>query len=156
MKKLTLLTVLLTSALAACGCVPSGGFTAPDAYVMLPHPGGFYDKEAVSADGVYFGLRTPQPSEDGTLAFWSTAIRNQLINARGYILAGEADAGSADGTPGKRLDFTATLAGREMGYFVAVWVVGKEVHVAEAGGPKDKFDTDRAKLEAALATVRLK
>lgn len=154
MRTITMLAVAAAAAaLGACGCA---SFKVPEGYVKLSDPGYLYQTEAVSADGVYLGLRKPQSSEDGNLDFWAKAIKNQMTGVRGYIFASEADLQSADGTPGKRMDFTANLGGRELGYAVAVWVLGKRVFVAEAGGPKDKFDADRAKIEAALKTVRLK
>ena len=149
------LLALVAAAVAAGGCAKES-FTAPEGYVMLASPPYHYQAEAVSADGVYLGLRAAQPSQDGTLDFWATAVKNQIVTSRGYTFVSEAAVAAADGTPGKRMDFTANLQGREFAYLAAVWVKGKDVYVAEGGGPKEKFDADQAKLEKALGTVRLK
>jgi len=154
MRTIALAAVLAAVSFSGAGC--GKAFEAPDGYVMLPSPSYYYRAEAVSADGVYLGLREARASEEGDLAFWTKAVRNEVEQGRGYVFVSEAETRSADGTAGKRMEFTANLQGREFGYLVALWVTGKEVHVAEAGGAKEKFDVDRGKLEKALGTVRLK
>jgi hypothetical protein len=148
--------MMLVAGLAvAAGCVPSG-LTTPADYVRLATPPYPYVYKAVSAEGVSLAMRQEENPEGGTAEFWAAALKNQLVGARGYTLSGESAVTSADGVTGKRLDFTANLQGSDMAYLVAVWVVGKQIIIVEAGGPKEKFEADRAKIETALKTVRAK
>ena len=148
--------VVLAAGLAvAVGCVPSG-LTTPADYVRLSSPPHPYCYKAVSAEGVSLAMRQEDNPEGGTAEFWAAAVKNQLAGARGYTPAGESAVTSADGAAGKRLDFTVNLEGRDMAYLVAVWVEGKQIVIVEAGGPKEKFEADRGKIEAALKTVRVK
>lgn len=147
--------VLVAGLAVAGGCVPSA-LTTPADYVRLAKPPYPYYYKAVSAEGVSLAMRQEDNPEGGTVEFWAAALKNQLVGARGYTLRGESAAASADGVAGKRMDFTANLQGRDMAYLVAVWVEGKAIIIVEAGGPKEKFAADRAKIEAALKTVRVK
>ena len=157
MTRYTLFAGLAAAAVAvlAAGCVEPR-LTAPDNYIRLSEPGYWHADKVVSADGVYIGVRPSRPAEGGNLDFWTTAVRNQLTGGMGYTLADEGDVTSADGTKGRRMDFSVTLENTSLGYAVALWVLDDRITIAESGGPKDKFDADRAGIEAAFESVRLK
>ena len=145
---------LLSAVLVATGCGPR--MELPQGYVRLENPGYLWTDRAVSADGVYLAARKAESAEKGDLDFWAAAVRNELTQARGYTLDAEAPITGADGTVGRRMDFTATVEQATLGYVVAVWVRADRVVVAEAGGPKDRLDADRPAIEEALATVPLR
>ncbi|MBN2581914.1 MAG: hypothetical protein JXL80_02525 [Planctomycetes bacterium] len=151
-RAMLLMAGLLSAALSGCG--PT--MTSPQGYVRLKEPGWTYGRRFVSADGVYVGLRKPQPAEKGTLDFWVKAIENELTVGKGYTPVKSSELTSGDGAVGRCMDFAATVDDREMRYAVAVWVAGGRVVVAEAGGPKQPFDTDRALIEAALRGVTVR
>jgi len=139
----------------ATGCV-APKLDAPDNFIRLSEPGCWYAGRVVSADGVYIAVRPSRPAEGGNLDFWTTAVRNQLTGGMGYTLEGEGDVTSAGGTKGRRMDFTVALENTSLDYAVALWVLDDRITIAEAGGPKESFDADRAGIEAAFESVRLK
>jgi hypothetical protein len=155
MKRTTLLILVLAAVSVAAGCRPTR-LELPESYVRLAEPGYAHTDRVVSADGVYIGLRRGQRSEDGSLDFWAKAIRNQLAGGKGYVLTGESAITSADGVAGKRLDFTCPINDREFAYTLAVWVHGGQVIVAEAGGPKEAFEADAAKIAGSLSSLKIK
>ena len=154
MKRFVVITVIVASLVAAAGCELQ--MTTPDGYVRLQNPAWVYGRKFVSAHGVYVAVRNPLPAEGGSLDFWATAVRNELIRSKGYTLAKTAEITNADGTAGRCMDFTANIEGRRLGYAVALWVDGDKVIVAEAGGPKQEFDADRGAINAALGSVTLR
>jgi len=149
------LLVALAATVLAAGCIEPR-LKAPETFIRLDEPGYWYADKVVSADGVYIGVRPARAAEGGNLDFWTAAARNQLTGGMGYTLDNEGDVTSADGTKGRRMDFTVTLENTSLGYAVALWVLDDRITLAEAGGPKEKFDADRAAIEAAFESIRLK
>ena len=154
MKQFLAITAAVALLVPATGCVPQ--METPDGYVRLQNPAWTYARKFVSADGVYVGVRKSQSAEGGSLDFWATAVRNELVQSKGYTLVKTAEITNADGTAGRCMDFAASIEGRRLGYVVALWVDGDKVIVAEAGGPKQKFDADRKLIDAALSGITLK
>lgn len=150
-----MLAMIVAGVVLAAGCVP-GRMDVPENYVRLKEPGFLYADRAVSADGVHVAVRKPQAAQDGNLDFWARAVRNQLAVSRGYILVSEGEVSSADAVAGKRMDFTVTIENKSLSYIVAVWVQGDKVTVAEAGGPSEKVDAERACIEQILKSVNVK
>ena len=68
-----MILVVVAAAFLAGGC--GHGIDAPDGFVTVDQVGEF-ETRAVSAEGVVIALRIHDNPEDGTLAFWSTAIQN--------------------------------------------------------------------------------
>jgi len=144
-------SILIGLVLLAGGCEHT--FDAPDGFVMV-EPSGGYLARAVSADGVVIGLRAePNPAE-GTLAFWSEAIGNELTDRRGYKLIDTTDVESTGGLAGTLMDFATKQELVEMRYMTAVFVTNAEVLVAEAGGKADAFAAKLDDVKAALLTAR--
>jgi len=144
----------LVAATLLAGC-REPQLTLPQNYLRLESPGDLYADRSLSADAVYLAVRRRQPAQGGSLEFWARAVRNELVG-QGYVLGAETTIASADDVPGVRLDFSHTAGGRAMGYSAAVYVHADRVTVAEAGGPKAAFDADRERLQAALASVKLR
>jgi ABC-type sugar transport system substrate-binding protein len=115
---------------------------------------GPYIQRAVSADGVVIALRSETNPKDATLDFWVTAIRDELVNRRGYTLAKEEPVEAANGAKGKLLTCTANRSGAEFTYLAAVYVMGGQVLVAEAGGKSDNVVDRLDDIRKAMASLR--
>jgi hypothetical protein len=115
---------------------------------------GDYDQRAVSADGVVVGLRTQRTDSPGTLEFWSQAVTNELAATRGYQLVKSEDAASAGGLKCKLMTFHLDLRGNKMTYLLALYVDGREVLIAEAGGKSELVQKQQEQLRQSLLSVK--
>ena len=156
MRHATNLTILAFVALSCGmlgGCEPKmqmpSGFVEVETYQRGP-----YTQRAVSADGVVIALRSETNPKDATLDFWVTAVRDELVNRRGYTLAKEEPAEAANGAKGKLLTCTANRSGAEFTYIVAVYVMGGQVLVAEAGGKSETVVHRLGDIRQAMASLR--
>jgi hypothetical protein len=148
------LTAIVLACVALGGCEPKmqmpPGFVEVDKYDLGP-----YDQRAVSADGVVVALRSETNPKNASLDFWVTAIRDELVNRRGYFLTKkEPLAQSGDTAPGRLMTFTAQRSGVEFTYMVVVYVQGGKVLIAEAGGKSETVVHRMADLRKALSSVR--
>ena len=153
MKRILTATILAVLA-AAAGCGPT--MDLPDGFVRAHKPGLFgYALRGVSADGVVAGVRDSYENPaNGTLSFWATAIRNELIRSRGYVPVADEAVKSDTGVCGRLMTFGAERSGAAFTYVVAVYVTGRQVHVAEAGGRAEAVGPKTASLKTALLSVR--
>ena len=156
MRHATILTILAFGVLSCGvlgGCEPKmqmpSGFVEVETYQRGP-----YTQRAVSADGVVIALRSETNPKDATLDFWITAIRDELVNRRGYTLAKEEPAEAANGAKGRLLTFTANRSGVEFTYLAGVYVMGGQVLVAEAGGKSETVAPGLGDIRKAMASLR--
>jgi hypothetical protein len=154
---------LATTRLAALAILLAGTSAGGCASEMQWPPGfvevdrdsrGPFTQRAVSADGVVVALRAEPNPKDATVDFWVSAVREELVNRRGYTLAKEEAATSADGAPGKLLTFTAQRSGVEFTYVTALYVKGREVLVGEAGGKTEAFTPKADAIRKCLTGLR--
>lgn len=123
----------------------------PADFVELEEPDwSSYALRATSADGVVIGVREVDDDRAGSLAFWKTAVKNRLRDARGYALLEEAEAKAATGEAGARLRFGRDEAGKSYVYSVDLFVTPGTVYVVEAGGEKAEWAKVQAAVEEAL------
>jgi hypothetical protein len=156
MKYMILSTVLAGLAvLGGCGMQ----MDMPDNFVAVDNSNtGAYEIRGVSADGVVLGARREENPKNGTLVFWSEAVKRELT-ARNYTFAGSEDITSAGALAGKLMTFSASRGGRPFTYLAAVFVkkglLGEgEVIVAEAGGEASIFKPRQDEIRNALLTIR--
>jgi hypothetical protein len=128
--------------------MPSG-FVEVETYQRGP-----YTQRAVSADGVVIALRSETNPKDATLDFWVTAIRDELVSRRGYVLAKTEPSEAAGGAKGTLLTCTANRSGAEFAYLVGVYVMGGQVFVAEAGGKSETVAPRLGDIRKAMASLR--
>jgi len=147
--KLLLICLLLwIPAVAGCGArmdIPAG-------FVSLDSPGR-YDCKATSADGVMLAARRLDNRKGGTLAFWSQAVGNELLND-GYRPQGDEDVKSSTGRAGKLLTFAKAIRGKDFIYMTALFVNDGAVLLAEAGGAQPTVEKHAEQLRAALLSVK--
>ena len=144
--------VIVLSMVAGCG--PT--MDLPADFVRAHRLGvGGYRVRGVSADGVVAGVRDSYENPaNGTLSFWSAAIRNELICSRGYVPVADEAVCSDAGRNGRLMTFQANRSGAEFTYLVAVYVTDRRVYVAEAGGRSETVKPRMANIRKALLSVR--
>ena len=114
--------------------------------------------EATTADGARFLVRDFVDHDEGTLAFWSAALHNDLVEHRGYEPVGDAasvrDAANREGTV---QTYRTRHEGVEHGYLTALWVIGTGdrhwIRVAEFTAPTEEFEAHVETVRAALVTL---
>lgn len=97
---------------------------------------------------------------DGTLDFWMTTLRHELL-ARGYELQREFPVTDGDGTKGQAMTFLACVEGEELGYLVALFLEpgglltdSDTLRLLEFVAPHDAWQRDHDAVEAAITTLR--
>jgi hypothetical protein len=151
MKRLnaTTLAVFVSAIVAADGCdrIPT-----PEGFVELK-PVGAYSYRAVSADGAVILVRSVENPKQGTLAFWTQAVKNELVASRGYTLDGESAVKTKGGLAGTELTMRTHLEGVEYLYVVTLFVRGNRVVIVEATGPKTALTPSLPKIREAIRSV---
>ncbi len=128
-------------------------------------PAGFahFDKEddpfvMAAADGFVIKARIAGDADDLAenldLALWQKET-DGFLTARGYIPAAKREVKTRDGMKGILTEYAILYNGEEHRYAVALFSDGKRLLVVEAGGTAASFEKHRAKIEQALATVRV-
>ena len=114
--------------------------------------------EATTADGARLLVRDFVDRDEGTLAFWSAALRNDLVDHRGYEPVGKAaPVRDAAGREGSVQTYRTRHEGVEHGYLTALWVIEANgqhwIRVAEFTAPSAQFEAHVESVRAALATL---
>jgi len=151
MKRFLSLAVL-AAALAGCGAT----MDLPDGFVQAHKRGrSGYRIRGVSADGVVAGVREGYRNPaNGTLDFWATAIRNELVRSRGYVPVSDQPVKSDTGRCGRLMTFQSRRSGAAFTYMVAVYVTDRQVRIAEAGGRTEAVQPKMVALKSSLLSVR--
>lgn len=141
------------------GCGQHFDLEAPDDFAELTSGGGSATRHAyraTSADGAILAVREVDNTQHASRAFWAQAVRNRLRRAGGYALLSEQTVRSADGTEGQQLRFGRDEGASPYEYWVTLFVTHERVFVVEAGGRREPFEAQRAAIEQAIATLRLR
>ncbi|PRP98593.1 hypothetical protein [Enhygromyxa salina] len=111
-----------------------------------------YDFRASDGEGVVIAVRTEKNRPSGDLLYWSSTIDVQLRKS-GYEPLDRIDVKSADGHAGKQLRYVLHEGGREMVYWLSVFVTDARVIVVEAGGDAAFFEPKASQVEAAIGSL---
>jgi len=145
-----LLALACTSVLAACG-LPFD-LRTPDDFARVERPPPPYRWRAVSAYGVAMGVRTAENETHAALDFWVEAIDRTLRRGATYTPAGMTSIRSANGVPGRRLEYRYGDPNAGSVYIVVVFTTSDRVHIVEAGGAPDAMARARPGVERAIAS----
>ena len=153
MQRIALVAALAVAA-ASAGCM-AGTMTLPPDFVKVQDRGAdSYAVRGISADGVMVALSRQENPPNGTLAFWTEAVTNQMVSGRGYKAAGSEPIASAENVPGRLLTFTTEKQGAAFTYMAAVFVKGNDILIAEAGGRTDVVEPKLADIQKAFRSVK--
>lgn len=134
--------------LGSTACARGFDINTPDGFAELDSNED-YRYRATSAEGVVLGVRREANEPKGGLAFWASAVENELVT-RGYAKVSARAIESKNGTPGKQLVYRVNKNGRPNVLWVAVFVTDNRVVVVETGGDEAHFAHVEPKVTAAL------
>ena len=139
--------VIAVFGLASCAVTPDASI--PEGYVSVP-TGGDEILSAVAPTGNRMVVKRHTNPPEGTLEFWRDAVRNELVDGRGYEVVESQGAAGAGGTPAWEMLFRVTRQEGAYLYLVTVRVAGGSVIVAEAGGQEASIRPDLDGLRQAM------
>jgi hypothetical protein len=131
-------------------------FELPEGYVK------YYEGDdltrAMSADGVKVRVEMRENHEGGTAEFWARLIRRVLVERRAVPAKEEAALKLKTGAEARVLAGGKQVAGKEAGYLLAVVSDRRQKRLCtfEAWGPRECLAADRAKIEKAIESLRVK
>ncbi len=146
-----LLLLPLIAVFILAGCDEEASLTLPKQFIETStHSNRIgYIARGISADKCVIALQERFNPKNGTLKFWAEVIRIEL-KSRGYVLTKTDPITSTQDTPGTILKFTHD----EMCYWLAIFVDGNTVLIAEAGGLTKQFETHEAQFLEAFQSVK--
>lgn len=156
--KYSLFILLIVSLFGAAGC-SAWEPKSPEGFVELDEEDSPYELRSTTADGVVYAVREIEHEGRGSsLAFWTSAIENEMRQRGGYALLATKKVKTARGQEGNQLRFGHDEGSVPHEYIVAVYVTGGEpdslsskIHVIEVGGPAKLLAEKSAAIEAVLA-----
>ena len=152
MRRTTLLLMLLT-AVGVTGCAHT--MDMPEGFVPVDDmESGAYAVRGVSADGMVVALKVREIPKESSLGFWTTAVTNELVDARGYVPGKTEDVTSASGVAGRLLSFTTEQKGVAFTYMVVLLPNGRKLLLAEAGGKSNIVNPKKDAILKALLSAK--
>ncbi len=143
--------------LCVCAIACGGNFdvkTAPG-FVKVEEKNAAYDFRAIAPEGVAVAVRAVDVDEKTDVSFWEHAVLLRTRELDGYALTTSADVKSVDGTSGRELTFDHDEQGKPYVYRVRLFLRGKKLIVAEAGGAKENMDQYKSSVDWMLTSVRV-
>lgn len=150
MKRMIFTSLLVALSLGGCTttrlATPSGFAAQPDA--------GTYDYRASDGEGVVLAVRSEKNQLRGDLPFWTSAVDVKLRQA-GYEALAQHDVTSADGHTGRQTQYVIEDGGREIAFWVTLFVTERQVVIVEAGGDSEFFIPKADIVEQAIASLEV-
>ncbi len=151
----TLIAAALFSTMTLTGCISAVKLDLPSSFVEVDEDEySMYDMRGVSADGVVVAARRQENPKQGTLEFWSEAIKNELQSSKGYTLTSSDKVTSAKNLPGKLMSFVHEQSGVKFMYLLAVFVKDNDILIAEAGGKVDAVKPHLEEIKKSLLSIK--
>ena len=142
---------MFTALVCVLGGCASAQITTPTGFAAHDE-GNTYDFRASDGEGVVIAVRTEKNRPHGDLLYWSSALDVQLRKS-GYEPFDATDVSSADGHDGKQLRYVLHENGRDMVFWLSVFVTDRQVVVVEVAGDSAFFDPKTDQVEAAIASL---
>jgi hypothetical protein len=153
---ITTRAILLMIGLTVGGCAPFE-VAPPEHFVQLEESEwSDYAARAVNAEGVVLAVRDQANEPEGSLTFWTDAIRNRLRTVRGYALIEERDVHAASGEAGHQLRLGRDEGSQTYDYWVTIFATPGglfapgHVFVLEAGGRREAFAQVQAAVDRSI------
>ncbi len=114
--------------------------------------------KAITPEETKLWLREFNDPDRGDLAFWSEALRRDLVENRGYTLLSEGKIEDAGGNVGTELVLEATIQGRAVRELLALFVFpgafDNRIRVVELVGEKEPFEAALDEVRASIKTLK--
>ena len=149
--------LLLSASLSLCGCARPFVATTPAGFLELDNQGDAgFDYRATHPDGLVTSVRVIANKPQGTLAFWSRAIENQMRESHGYSLLAKRTMTSRDGTAGEQLQFGHDEGQKPHLYYLTLFADQEDIFILEQGGDKELVERHASELELAVTTFSIR
>ena len=145
---------VLGALLVLSGCGEKEWTRTPDGFVKVDVAPFAY--KAVAPDGSTIGIRYRENEEEGSLAFWREVFELELVQGKGYRLAGTSDVTSGDGVPGKLMTLEFAPDDTPYHYGLALYVTPKSIVTVETATELAKLERYKAAFEAARRDLKAK
>ena len=119
-----------------------------------------YQLKATSADDAIFWVRRfDGQTKDSTLEFWSEALKNNLVGARGYTLVESKTVKTKAGREGHAMVLEATVGGETQRELCVVFLQpgswgSSSIYVAEYVAPKAVFEQYLGQVMESIQSLR--
>ena len=144
---------LLVTVLFLSACQPGAYLRrtadCPAGYVPVDTAGGEFSGRAISASGVVVAIRERRNPEEASLDFWTTVLRKELTEGRGYAVRS-----SKEITGGRAILFSAPQE-KTTAYYLAIFVTPAKIRTVEVAGPEQEVTNDLPRLEEFIEKLRL-
>ena len=134
------------------GCV---SIQAPKDFLVVDQAVG--EIKAVTPDDAKLWVRTFDDPNQGSLAFWSQTLKNDLTKNRGYLLVGEEPIKDQAGREGLAILVETTLQGKPTRELLALFVLpgwpDNRIRVVELVADKETFERVLPDVKQAIATL---
>ena len=135
------------------GCALPFTLSTPAGFARLETPAySRYQYRAIAAYGVALAVRAESNGSHGDLDFWTEAVDRSVRQNGPYVATGTAEARSANGVRGRRLEYRLGEGAHGNLYRVLVFVTDARVYVLEVGGSEEAMARGRAAVEQSLAS----
>ena len=154
--KYSIFLFLIVSLFGASGC-SAWQPKSPDGFVELDEEDSPYELRSTTADGVVYAVRKIEHEGKGSsLAFWTSAIENEMRQRGGYALLDSKKVKTQKGLDGTQLRFGHDEGSVPHEYIVAIYVdthdeTDSTIYVIEVGGPAKLLGEKSAAIDAVLA-----
>lgn len=153
-----------------------GSGVASGAVAPMPLKGGFFDRgarfelpksyvryfdseqltQAMSADGMFIKLQRLNNYDSGDAIFWANLSKRVLKEQRSIAIMDDSRQRLRNGDEALVIRGQRDVAGVKQSYVLAIVAKQKIIHVFEAWGPTDQFNTDWSALQNAIGTLQTK
>lgn len=147
--------IVSIAALAFVSCGYAFEITPPSSFLELEDQDPTYALRATSAEGLVLAVRELDNDPYGGMAFWETAVSNELRYTQGYSLLDTTEVRAASGELGTLLEFGRDDATGSYLYSIALFVNDDYIWVVEIGGDEELYQTNRAALDQSLSSFRV-
>jgi len=143
-------SILSFALLLMTSCAPFIA-TAPSGFASFDKGQGF---RAASSDGILYRVRSADNDPKAQIDFWREALRKRMDDA-GYTVLSDAtiEAGSKEGY---LLKLAAPVGTVDYFFWVAVFVHGDDLVIAETTGPANLLNKHDKALAKAIASLQFK
>ncbi|MEK6233196.1 MAG: hypothetical protein N2C14_00635, partial [Planctomycetales bacterium] len=110
--------------------------------------------KAITSDESKLWIREIDDAANGSLSFWTEALKNHLTNRRGYSLIQETSVKDKQGRAGRELQFEVVAGGEAYRYQVTLFVTDAPFWSSTSSVQVTQFLARREQFDVYLADVR--
>lgn len=151
------IALVFATSLCLAACARPFVATTPAGFLELNNQSNAgFDYRATHPDGLVTSVRVIANKPQGTLAFWSRAVENQMRESHGYSLLAKRPMTSRDGTAGEQLQFGHDEGQKPHLYYLTLFADQDDIFILEQGGNKELVERHASELDSAVTTFSIR